>query len=99
MTILLLNAVFEYDPRTLAIRHSGLCLGYFDDKETSYINIILQQCTSDSSSQQWYYDNSGSLQIRNVELGSSMCLLWYTIEGESNLSKFAQMMMWHSRHD
>ena len=62
--------VFEYNPRTLAIEQSGLCL---DSNEVNY-NVYLNNCEPSRPFQQWYYDYSNMVLYNNGN--ADWCLNW-----------------------
>ena len=62
--------VFEYNPRTLAIEQSGLCLDYQGENLNVYLNI----CEPSNQGQQWYYDYSNMVLYNNG--GGGWCLNW-----------------------
>ncbi|EJK60394.1 hypothetical protein THAOC_19262 [Thalassiosira oceanica] len=62
--------VFEYNPRTLAIEQSDLCLDY--NKENH--NVYLNNCKLSDPAQQWYYDYSSMVLYNNG--GDDWCLNW-----------------------
>ncbi|EJK63594.1 hypothetical protein THAOC_15735 [Thalassiosira oceanica] len=62
--------VFEYNPRTLAIEQSDLCLDY--NKENR--NVYLNNCEPSDPAQQWYYDYSNMVLYNNGD--ADWCLNW-----------------------
>mmetsp|Transcript_27072 Transcript_27072/g.61710 ORF Transcript_27072/g.61710 Transcript_27072/m.61710 type:complete len:1967 (+) Transcript_27072:236-6136(+) len=62
--------VFEYNPRTLAIEQSDLCLDY--NKEN--YNVYLNNCEPSDPAQQWYYDYSNMVLYNNGD--ADWCLNW-----------------------
>ena len=53
--------VFEYNPRTLAIEQSGLCLDYNKNNH----NVYLNKCKASGTTQQWHYDYSKMVLYNN----------------------------------
>ena len=62
--------VFEYNPRTLAIEQSGLCLDSNEDNN----NVYLNNCEPSRPFQQWYYDYSNMVLYNNGY--ANWCLNW-----------------------
>ena len=62
--------VFGYNPRTLAIEQSGLCLDYRGEN----LNVYLNNCEPSNQGQQWYYDYSTMVLYNNG--GGGWCLNW-----------------------
>ena len=65
--------VFEYNPRTLAIEQSGLCLDV-NEENHNHNNVYLNKCEPTYSSQQWGYDYS-NMVLYNTRNGG-WCLNW-----------------------